>query len=47
MKYQGKVFVVNPYGAFPPEGAGRFSLQRCGTGRVSTAKSGRDRTEPY
>ena len=26
------------YGAFPPEGAGRFSPQRCGTGRVSTTK---------
>ena len=31
-----------PYGAFPPEGAGWFHLQRCGTGCVSTAKSGRD-----
>ena len=30
--------------AFPVEGTGRFSLQRCGTGRVPTAKSGRD---PY
>ena len=29
-------------GTFPPEGAGRFSPQKCGTGRVSTAKSGRD-----
>ena len=25
-------------GAFPPQGTGRFSPQRCGTGRVSTAK---------
>ena len=25
-------------GAFPPQGAGRFSPLRCGTGRVSTAK---------
>ena len=32
------------HGVFPPEGAGRFGLQRCGTGRVSTTKSGRD---PY
>ena len=28
--------------AYPPEVAGRFSLQRCGTVRVSTAKSGCD-----
>ena len=28
--------------AFPPEGAGRFSLQRCGMGHVSTAKGGHD-----
>ena len=33
---------AEPFGAFPPQGAGGFSLQRCGTGRVSTAKSGRD-----
>ena len=30
------------YGAFPLQGAGRFRLQRCGTSRISTAKSGRD-----
>ena len=36
--------LINTYsnGAFPPEGAGLFSPQRCGTGRVSTAKSVRD-----
>ena len=28
--------------AFPLEDVGWFSLQRCNTGRVSTAKSGRD-----
>ena len=28
-------------GAFLPQGVDRFSLQRCGTGRVSTANSGR------
>ena len=31
------------YGAFPQQGGGRFSLQRCCTCHVSTAKSGRDR----
>ena len=39
------------YGAFPPQGAGRFSPLRCGTGRISTAKKwawpGLSRTEPY
>ena len=29
-------------GAFPPVCAGRFGMQRCGTGRVKPAKSGRD-----
>ena len=31
----------SPYGAFPPMVTGRFSMQRSGTGRVATAKSGR------
>ena len=30
------------YGAFPLQGAERIGSQRCGSGRVSTAKSGRD-----
>ena len=29
-------------GAFPLQGAERMGSQRCGSGRVSTAKSGRD-----
>ena len=38
-------------GVFPPQGAGRFGPQRCGTGRVSAAKKWAwprlSRTEPY
>ena len=37
---EGSSEMIN--GTFPLQGAGRFSLQRCGTGRVSTAKSGHD-----
>ena len=36
-----------PSGAFPPEGASPFCMQRCGTVRVSTVESGRDPSEPY
>ena len=38
----GDKFDIVANGAFPPEGVGRFSLQRYGTGYASTAKSGRD-----
>ena len=38
LRYSAALFA---YGAFPPEGADRFTSQRCGTDRVSTAKSGR------
>ena len=45
-----KTYWVPSSGTFPPAGAGRFSMQRCGTVRVSTVEarwSGLSRDETY